>query len=224
MSRRNNLVGNQYLNMLVISDEGVRNKSGDILWKCRCLLCGNENTFARKHDLERGDYESCGCKRRKDLSEKNYKHGLSQAREYKIYYGMLDRCNNPLNPNYEYYGGRGITVCDRWLESFENFIEDMGMRPDESYSVERVNNNLGYSSENCKWATKSEQAYNRRKIENCTSDHIGVHFDKRIKRFVARVWLNKKRINLGSYIDQDSAAEAITIFKSELLNESAGVL
>jgi hypothetical protein len=85
----------------------------------------------------------------------------SNPREYASWSAMMDRCTNDKNPAYKRYGGRGITVCDRWRTSFENFLRDMGKRPDR-LSLERKNNDLGYSPDNCKWATPADQARNKR--------------------------------------------------------------
>lgn len=222
MSRVKDITGNKYKNMMVLGDVGKRNKSGDVLWKCKCLLCDSEQTYARKYDLERGDYESCGCKRSNDLIVRNTKHGCAMTSEYKIYHGMIDRCNNPENPAYKDYGSRGIKVCDEWLHNFEQFISDMGFRPDKTYSIDRIDNNMGYSKNNCKWSTKSEQAYNRRKRKDCTSDYIGVHFDMNSKKYIARVWLDKKRIILGKFTDEMLAVKAIQDFKEGVANESLG--
>lgn len=81
---------------------------------------------------------------------------------YRTWYGMLERCNNPLNPAYERYGERGIKVCERWQNSFELFVLDIGEKPSKEHSIDRINNDKGYSPDNCKWATKTEQAHNRR--------------------------------------------------------------
>lgn len=91
--------------------------------------------------------------------------------EYFAWGNMIQRCTNPNRPGYHLYGGRGITVCQRWRESFENFLADMGSRPSDSHSLERLNNELGYSPSNCVWATPKEQSDNRRC--NVTFDYNG---------------------------------------------------
>lgn len=89
-------------------------------------------------------------------------HGMSRTPEYRTWVGMIQRCTNENGPNYRHYGGRGITVCEKWTNSFMAFLEDMGKRPSPEMSLDRINNDLGYSKENCKWATKLEQSRNTR--------------------------------------------------------------
>lgn len=95
-----------------------------------------------------------------ESNRRRAKHGLYKSRSYSIWASMKDRCNNPNNPNYHRYGGRGVAVCDRWQE-FENFYADMGDAP-EGMSLDRADNDLGYSPDNCRWATPVEQQNNMR--------------------------------------------------------------
>lgn len=97
------------------------------------------------------------------LYTKNEAHGGTHTNEYNIYRGMIARCNNPNSQVYCNYGGRGITVCKEWQESYTVFITDMGKRPNTTYSIDRINNDGNYEPSNCRWATKSEQCFNRRK-------------------------------------------------------------
>ena len=90
------------------------------------------------------------------------KHGMRYKPEYKIWCKMIERCENPRAINYERYGGRGITICESWRSNFLNFYADMGVRPSSAHSLERRNNLIGYSKENCAWATVLEQSNNKR--------------------------------------------------------------
>lgn len=103
-----------------------------------------------------------------DNRKKWEKHGLSKSDEYKIWAGMKVRCNDPNNNGYENYGGRGIAVCKRWLNSFDNFYKDMGRRPSKNHSIERIDNAKGYAPGNCRWATKQEQNKNTRRTARYT--------------------------------------------------------
>jgi hypothetical protein len=127
-------------------------------WVCKCD-CGNESTV-RTAALRNGNTGSCGCWKREVLPAATTKHGLSTHPLYATWKGMRNRCNNPRAPRYKDYGGRGIAVCKRW-DKFQNFLADMGERPPGT-TLDRKNNDRGYSKRNCRWATPAEQSSNKR--------------------------------------------------------------
>lgn len=143
-----------------IVDKSGRNHSGSIV---RCE-CGTERTV-RNSRLRSGETASCGCLRAEksvELGRSCATHQLSKSAEHNTWISMTYRCRNENHVSFKNYGGRGITVCDRWLNSFEAFLEDMGPRPSSEHSIDRIDNDGNYEPGNCRWATVMEQGRNKR--------------------------------------------------------------
>ena len=161
-------VSNQIFGRLTALEKVGKDRFGIALWKCLCV-CGNF-PVVRLRSLVSGATRSCGCYNREVRShrmiENRYAatHELSSHSLYRTWATMRQRCNNPKNSKFYLYGGRGITVDPKW-EDFAEFLKDMGERP-EGMTLDRKDNTLGYSKENCRWATPSEQNSNRRKYKH----------------------------------------------------------
>lgn len=163
------LTGQKFGRLTVL--ELSHKQNGHIFWLCRCD-CGELKT-AMGGNLKRGHVKSCGCFLRQVSSARLKTHGMSRTSEYSIWDGMKARCQNVQNTAYPNYGGRGITVCERW-QTFENFYADMGSRPSEKHSVDRRDNDRGYEPDNCYWATPTEQLNNTR--VNIAVEYEGVAY------------------------------------------------
>lgn len=204
MNKRVHDLTGQVFGRLTVIERAGSNSIGNAQWKCRCR-CGKECV---KKGVSLGRTRSCGCLRRDVTSRRVLTHGETkggQSPEYRAWSHMLTRCRNPNTNQFKYYGARGISVCERWL-SFEAFVEDMGRKPSPRYSIDRVNNELGYFRENCRWATPVEQARNRSVSRTLT--YNGETFSlfewaKRIGVPYKRLW---RRINDGWTIDRALSA------------------
>lgn len=203
---RKDLTGKRFGRLLcleAVSRSITPNGTSVFKWRCQCD-CGKECNVTGQN-LRRGYTRSCGCLLRESVKYGSITHGMRRTPTYKVWAGIIQRCTNPNEAHYKDYGGRGIGVCDRWLNSFENFLEDMGEKPPGLW-IERTDNNKGYEPGNCRWATIKEQANNKRNNRKITafgktqtlaqwSDEIGIGASSISARIMVLGWTPERAVS-----------------------------
>jgi len=161
------------------------------MWLCMCD-CGVEKIISG-YDIKNNHTKSCGCLKNEQLSKRRVTHGQARGRkqspEYSTWHAMKRRCYGENTKSYKNYGGRGIKVCDRWLNSFENFYEDMGSKPSHELTLDRIDNNGNYELGNCRWGTEEQQRRNKR-------TNVWIEYDG--MRMIQRDWAKHFRVNYSS--------------------------
>lgn len=194
----------QKLGRLTVLRRAIVKGARNAMWECRCD-CGNL-TVAAGANLGKTT-NSCGCgqsehgKRIIEINrlKRTDLHGESDSLEYKSWAALKGRCLNPANPKYPRYGGRGIKVCERWLDDFETFLADMGRKPSPLHSIDRINNDGDYEPNNCHWATIDTQTRNR-----STTRHVAINQDT----MCVRDWEDKLGVSRGKFYEMCRATHS----------------
>lgn len=205
--------------LTVIGEVYTVTRNGNPVRKFNCMCdCGKEH-LVTVCMISSGRQKSCGCY--KKIVEKLPKsHGMSGTKPYITWCGMIARCENPKEGCYPNYGGRGISICKEWRESFENFWNDMKFSYNDSMQLDRIDVDGNYCKENCRWVDASTQSHNKRKLADCESDYIGVTLDKRTSRWRSRICISKdKRKSLGTFNSEYQAALAYDNASEEIYGD-----
>lgn len=215
------LIGTRVSGTLILAEEPnpLKGKRARRLLKCLCY-CGKEFITPLHSIKSKRLTKSCGCARGDSASQRFAKLGLPKGHsrncdrslpEFVVWQGMINRCYSDTNKAYEYYKGKGIKICDRWIEpdgqGFKNFMEDMGSRPD-GYVLDRKDSKKDYGPDNCRWVTASFNAYNITHRKKTASGKIGVRWSAHNSKWRVDISHNNKRIYLGCFVNIDEAIQA----------------
>lgn len=169
-------------------------------WLCQCD-CGN------MHEVDGATFlrwmcRSCGCYRDKISQESHTTHGKTNTPEYQVWLGIIKRTEDPTHQSWKNYGGRGLKMCDKWRNSFEAFLADVGLRPSKGHSLDRLNNSLGYFPENCAWKTSVQQARNRRNNHLITYKNETITLAEMTERLGFTKHMLRQRLNSGMTVEE----------------------
>lgn len=196
-------IGNTYNNLKAIKRAG-KNKHRQALFEFECLLCGNK-VIKVGTLVKTGNTKSCGCLTHSTTKRRT--HYKSDNILYHKWANMKWRCKSTKAHNYHRYGGRGIKVCERWLNSFENFYDDMHEGYFKGAEIDRIDNDGNYEPSNCRWVTREENMRNKTNRNNKTG-HTGISFRKDMNKYTAYAYVNRKTIYIGSFVSLEEAVIA----------------
>lgn len=203
MSKAIDLKDQKFNRLLVLSKNTTKKRTA---WNCLCD-CGN-TTISTTSNLRLGISQSCGCRHKEIVKDLKTTHGGKSHPLYVTWVNIKARCYNIRSTSYPNYGGRGITMCSEWFNSFPTFLLDMGEKPSEEHSIDRTDNNKGYSKDNCTWATSTHQAINRRMLASNKSGLLGVSWSTNHKCWVSQLNANGRKIHIGHFKNKEVAGIA----------------
>lgn len=210
MSKRLQLSGKKFGRLTVVGEWLPGSK-----WECLCD-CGCTR-FVSSTSLVSNKTLSCGCLLKEKRGTGSLIHGKSSTKTHATWCAMITRCYNEKGRAYKYYGGRGITVCNRWRDSFENFLEDMGEHP-KGLSLDRIDNDKGYSKENCRWATTTEQSRNRSTSMKVVYEGVETPIIELSKRFGIKYRSLHKAITDYGKSPEDAVAKLVRLKEKQGLH------
>jgi hypothetical protein len=166
----------------------------------KCGFCGT-NFKASTSNISTGNTKSCGCYNKRIASETHKTHGLGYTKLYRVWTDIKNRTLNPKNKDYIDYGGRGINICEEWLDlhNFYNWAMSNGYEENKGLSIDRIDNNENYCPENCRWTTRTIQSRNQRLYKNNSSGYKGVSYDKTTGKYRVKICVKGKQIHLGYF-------------------------
>lgn len=201
--RGRNLTGQRF-GRWTVKKKGEQ-KDNRTAWLCVCD-CGNTNTIITRV-LVKGQSKSCGCLQREIATKHGHNTLKGSSTEYNSWHKMKQRCLNPNDKRYHDYGGRGIKICEHWMD-FDNFLEDMGKKPSPKHTIDRIDVNGDYEPSNCRWSDDFEQQANTRTPKNNKTGVKGVSFDKSRRKYLAQMMYRGKRVLFERYDTLEEAKEA----------------
>lgn len=222
-----NLTGDRFGRLVAISVAPRVEGQNRPVWICKCD-CGNEVLLIANR-LTSGNTTSCGCFRADEARRRRTRHGHTSTHgaslEYMVWAGMIQRCTNPSHASYQQYGGRGISVHERWSD-FRNFIADMGERPTSKHSIDRINNDGNYEPSNCRWATPAEQMSNRsdnrivefggiKKPLSHWARDLGITHSSLAERIDSGRWSLQDALTVGNCKNQKITHNGLTMSRKE---------
>lgn len=220
MKRVVDLTAKVFARLTVISEAG-RDKHRKVLWLCECC-CGNK-LITQGSALKSGNTKSCGCLHREKMIDALTTHGLRKHPLYIVWGGMKTRCYNRDYHQYADYGGRGITICDKWKDSFEDFYNDLIGHYVSGMQLDRIDNDGNYEPSNVRWVTQQQNGMNRRGSKTSTSGYKGVSWKGENGKWVAQIQVNGKKQHIGYFLDEQEAAQAYNDAALELFGEYANL-
>lgn len=199
------LTGQQFGRWFVIKESHRAGKIG-YYWECRCD-CGTIRAVSGS-SLKMGKSKSCGCLFREVLLKRITTHGGTNSPEYGIWEAIRGRCLSPGHSAYKHYGGRGITICARWV-NFSNFLADMGKRPSLKHSIDRIDNNGNYEPGNCRWVTQGQQCQNSRRTVRLEVEGIEMALGRACRRYGMDYSNISRKVLKSDYSHQEAFNEAV---------------